>query len=102
MLRFEWDESKNESNKHKHKVTFEEAREIFDDKDAIEFLGSTETEVRFLRIGKTVGKIMLAVVYTLRTTIIRIISARQAGRKEINAYLEQKFTKIEDDENRNR
>jgi hypothetical protein len=101
MSRFEWDESKNESNKLKHKVAFEEAREIFDDNGAIEFLGSKGTEVRFLRIGKTVGKIMLAVVYTLRQTVIRIISARQAGRGEINAYLEQKFTKIEDDENRN-
>lgn len=98
MPRFEWDENKNSINKNKHRVSFEKAKDVFDDDDAIEYPGSSKTEIRFLRIGKTVGKIILAVVYTLRTTVIRIISARQASRNEINAYIEHKFTKNEEDE----
>ena len=98
MSKFEWDENKKDSNLRKHKVLFEEATEIFKDENAIEFLQDQTTEVRFLRIGKTIGKVILAVVYTLRDTIIRIISARQANRKEINAYIEHTFTKNKADE----
>ena len=101
MPNFEWDDNKNETNKRKHRVSFEESAEIFEDKDAIEFLGNKESKVRFLRIGKTFEKIVLAVVYTLRTTIIRIISARQANREEINTYIEYKLTKSKKDEDAN-
>ena len=99
MPQFEWDKNKNSINKKKHRVSFEKAKEVFEDDDAIEKLGNSKTEVRFLRVGKTVETIILAVVYTLRTTVIRIISARQASRKEINAYIEHKFNKSEPDEN---
>jgi len=98
MPDFEWDDKKNKSNKRKHRVDFNKAKEVFDDEHAIEFPGKTRTEVRFLRVGKTVGKVILAVVYTLRTTIIRIISARQANRKEVNTYINHKFTKNQDNE----
>ena len=36
-LRFEWDEAKNRESQRKHKVSFEEARTVFYDEDAIEF-----------------------------------------------------------------
>ena len=36
-LRFEWDERKNLANKRKHKVSFEEARTVFLDENAIRF-----------------------------------------------------------------
>lgn len=47
MPNFEWDDNKNETNKRKHKVSFEESKEVFEDKDAIEFLGDKQSEVRF-------------------------------------------------------
>ena len=31
VMKFEWSDSKNRSNKEKHGVSFEEAREVFDD-----------------------------------------------------------------------
>jgi uncharacterized DUF497 family protein len=34
---FEWDESKNQSNIKKHGVSFEEARSVFYDEQAVEF-----------------------------------------------------------------
>ena len=37
MPEFEWDENKNKKNILKHKVSFEEAKTVFDDPDAIEF-----------------------------------------------------------------
>lgn len=38
MIEFEWDENKNKSNKKKHNVWFEEATQVFDDKNALMFL----------------------------------------------------------------
>ena len=35
MLSFEWDESKNHINKKKHKVSFEEAKTVFYDPNAL-------------------------------------------------------------------
>ena len=37
MLIFDWDENKNEINKKKHGISFEEAREVFNDDYAILF-----------------------------------------------------------------
>ena len=34
-IRFEWDESKNEINKKKHNVSFEEASSVFYDPEAL-------------------------------------------------------------------
>ena len=36
-LRFEWDEAKNRESQRKHGVSFEEARTVFYDEEAIEF-----------------------------------------------------------------
>ena len=33
-MRLEWDEQKNRKNKHKHKVSFEEAQTVFLDENA--------------------------------------------------------------------
>jgi len=30
-MKFEWDENKNRINKEKHDISFEEAKEVFDD-----------------------------------------------------------------------
>ncbi len=37
ILRFEWDEQKNSSNKVKHGISFEEAKSIFYNDDSIVF-----------------------------------------------------------------
>ena len=80
MLNFEWDENKNKSNQQKHGVGFDEAKEVFQDVNAVEFRGNTPNELRILRIGKTFSKILLSVVYTVRSISIRIVSARQASK----------------------
>ena len=37
-MKFEWDEEKNKTNQTKHGISFEIAREIFDDPLALSFL----------------------------------------------------------------
>jgi len=65
MLKFEWDENKNKSNREKHSISFEKAKEVFQDENAVEFRGNSSAELRIMRIGKTLGKILVAVVYTI-------------------------------------
>lgn len=98
MPQYEWDENKNKSNQQKHSISFEKAKEVFEDQNAVEFRGNSSTEFRILRIGKTLSKILIAVVYTLRSVSIRIISARQASKEETKSYLENSLSKQSDDE----
>ena len=98
MPKYEWDENKNKSNQQKHSISFEKAKEVFEDQNAVEFRGNSSTEFRIMRIGKTLSKILIAVVYTLRSVSIRIISARQASKEETKSYLENSLSKQSDDE----
>ena len=65
-MRFEWDNGKNESNKKKHHVSFEEAREVFDDPLQIAILDKRFSyfEERWITIGQT-SKYTLLVVANL-------------------------------------
>ena len=82
----EWDEDKNEINKLKHKVGFEQASYVFADPNRIvryDALHSDE-EDRWQVIGR-VGRVLF-VVCTERGEAIRIISARYANAKERSIY----------------
>lgn len=54
MSKFEWDISKNDSNKKKHKISFEKSKEVFNDQNRIIYPGkpNTSNENRFLTVGK--------------------------------------------------
>lgn len=87
-MKFSWDPNKSLSNHRKHGLDFDEAKAVFRDKNAIVDKGSTvEGEERWISIGKTLKLFIVAVVFTIRDTTIRIISARQARKSEIKAYL---------------
>lgn len=90
---FSWDTPKALKNYEKHSVTFEEATTIFADADALDWedLSQANGERRWKRLGFSIKGRVLVVVYTLRTLkngteTIRIISARQASKKERKAY----------------
>ena len=89
-MRFEWDESKNEKNRQKHGVWFEEAKNIFFDSHHRVFLDSTEQEVRYIVIGYSSSERLLVMVFCYRKneSVIRIISARKATKKERRFYEE--------------
>lgn len=87
-MKFTWDSNKSLSNKEKHGLDFDEAKEVFTDRNAIVDKGkAVEGEERWITIGKTLKLFLVAVVFTIRDATIRIISARQARKNEIKAYL---------------
>jgi uncharacterized DUF497 family protein len=96
MAFFEWDENKNQANKEKHGISFEDAGGVFDDPDRIQYIYTKGNERRYVTVGKVI-KFIVAVVYTVRSGLLRIISARQARNSEINDYLENKLNKADDD-----
>ena len=52
--RFIWDSEKNQANIKKHRISFEEAVEVFNDINALEFydsVHSTENEDRYIILG---------------------------------------------------
>ena len=89
-IQFSWDRKKNESNKHKHGVSFEEAETVFYDENAVEFHDPdhSEDEDRFIMLGLSVKLRVLVVCHCLREhgSVIRIISARKATRTEAKNY----------------
>ncbi|MBC7777205.1 MAG: BrnT family toxin [Phycisphaerae bacterium] len=97
MPNFDWDPNKNKSNQEKHKIAFEDASDVFNDKNRLEYVSDKQGETRYLTVGKAFQAI-ISVVYTPINLIIRIISARRASQDERRAYLSNKLTSKEDDE----
>jgi uncharacterized protein len=90
---FSWDARKAISNFAKHSVSFEEAVTVFSDPEALDFDDDSHShlERRSTRIGFSIANRILFVTYTIRSLrndkeTVRIISARQATRKERRAY----------------
>ena len=91
-IKFEWDENKNSINKKKHKISFEEAKTVFYDAEAIviDDPDHSEDEDRFLILGISQNMNLLVVCHCYREldTTIRIISARKATSTETKQYHE--------------
>ena len=89
-MRFEWDPNKNEINKRKHGISFEEARTVFYDDYAILFDDPDHSaeEDRFLILGLSQRERLCIVSHCYRGAdeIIRIISARKATKTEEKYY----------------
>ena len=91
---FSWDDSKNESNKRKHGLSFDAAKLVFDDplhvtrKDRFE-----NGELRWQTVGMAGDVVLLLVAHTWNEAEsgeehIRIISARRATKLERKIYEE--------------
>lgn len=93
-IEFDWDENKNTVNKKKHGISFEEARSVFYDPDAlvIDDPDHSETEDRFLILGFSASAKVLVVSHCYRDhdQRIRIISARKATKSEETQYNESR------------
>ena len=90
---FAWDIQKAIANFEKHGVPFEEAATVFGDANGLDWddVAHSDRERRFKRLGLSMDKRLLLVVYTMRRMghdkeKIRIISARQTSRRERQAY----------------
>ena len=90
MITFEWDENKDAANRKKHGVSFQEAQSVFYDEFAVQFFDEEHStqEQRFLMLGMSTGARLLLVCHCERSggNVIRIISARNATKKESKFY----------------
>lgn len=91
MILFDWNDCKNEINKKKHGISFEEAKTAFFDERAVMFDDPehSEKEERFLLLGMSENANLCIVCHCYREsdTIIRLISARKATKKESELYV---------------
>jgi uncharacterized DUF497 family protein len=90
MISFSWDEKKNGANKKKHGVSFEEAKTVFYNENAIRYYDPdhSDDEDRFLMVGVS-QKLRILIVchcFTEDDSVIRIISARKATKGEEDNY----------------
>lgn len=89
---FEWDSKKTKINATKHCVSFEQAIEVFRDALQLTIFDEeySDTEDRWITLGKTKNGILLVVIHTFSEykdgATIRIISARKATRLEQYQY----------------
>ena len=87
---FEWDENKNNSNKQKHRLNFNDTKKVFNDKNKIISVDERKDykEKRWKIIGEIYG-VIISMIFTIRGTKTRIISARKASKKERKEYNNQ-------------
>ena len=90
-VRFEWDPEKAAHNLSKHGVSFEEAGTVFQDALFVVFKDPDHSigEQRSIILGQSSEGRLLVVAYTERRRTIRLISAREATRRERRAYEEE-------------
>ncbi|MBN2824794.1 MAG: BrnT family toxin [Campylobacterales bacterium] len=85
-MKFQYDTNKSQSNKIKHGIDFEEAKEIWQDKSAIIAYEKTVLEEdRFSIVGYINNKCYTG-IFTLRDLNIRIISVRRCRKNEQKRY----------------
>ncbi|OIO10222.1 MAG: hypothetical protein AUJ52_04615 [Elusimicrobia bacterium CG1_02_63_36] len=89
-LSVEWDAGKSRANAKKHGITFEEAQTVFLDENAVRFYDPdhSQEEDRFILLGMSFRLRVLVVCHCLRESdsVIRIISARKADKREAKPY----------------
>ena len=89
-IRFDWDENKNDINKKKHDVSFEEATSVFYDSEALIIPDPDHSidEERFLILGYSFQLKLLVVCHCYRENeeIIRIISGDQNEKNKIHIF----------------
>lgn len=90
LIEFDWDKWNLDKNWIKHKVSAQEAEQVFADENKVVLLDIKHLgkEERFFLFGKTFTKRLLAIAYTKRGKKVRIISARDAGKREAGIYEE--------------
>jgi uncharacterized protein len=97
---FEWDDAKARSNRRKHGISFEIAKHVFVDPDALVEQDRIEGgEFRWQTIGTVDGVFLLLVAHSVefrngdQTETIRIISARRADKRERKRYEKERQEK---------
>lgn len=90
---FDWDEGNRNKNFQKHRISNSECEQIFFNEPLIilDDARHSQKEHRHAAFGFTDEHKKLTVIFTLRSNLIRVISARAMNKKERAFY--EKFTK---------
>src|SRR5271169_4332104 len=85
---FDWDDGDVEKNWELHRVTFWEAEEVFFKEPLVVRTDRqhSPTEPRVLALGQSDAGRLLFISFTVRHSLIRIISVRDMNRREARAY----------------
>jgi len=88
---FEWDKGNSDKSWIRHHVTQGECEQVFFNEPIVvsSDIKHSQTEGRWYVLGKTDGERLLFIVFTIRKNRIRVISARDANKKERKIYDEQ-------------
>jgi uncharacterized protein len=89
-MRYEWDESKNQSNLRKHGLSFEDAELVFEG-PCVSFVDdrSDYGEERLIALGLLSGRVVVIAHVPRTGDVTRIISMRKANRREQKIYQER-------------
>ncbi len=88
---FEWDAGNSDKNWRRHRVSQLEAEQIFFNLPLV--VGSSQhprDERRFFALGRSDSGRELAVIFTIRGKLVRVISARPMSRRERRVHAEGK------------
>jgi hypothetical protein len=85
---FDWDAENASKNWERHKVTPEEAEDLFFNEPLIvrRDAAHSKRERRYAALGQTSPGRLLFIAFTVRRKLIRVISARDMNRKEAREY----------------
>ncbi len=81
---FEWDDGNSDKNLIKHRVSDEECEEVFfnDNKKLLKDILHSQDEDRYILLGEAGTGVKMFIVFTLRRSKIRVISARRLNKRE--------------------
>jgi hypothetical protein len=85
---FEWDAGNRDKNWTLHRVSGSECEHVFFNRPILVASdeGHSQQEQRHAALGQTNAGRRLAIVFTVRGTLIRVISARGMSRRERSIY----------------
>lgn len=85
---FEWDAGNADKNWERHQVTQGECEQVFFQRPLLMARDTVHSrrEARYAALGQTAAGRRLTVVFTIRGTLIRVISVRDMSRRERRLY----------------
>jgi uncharacterized DUF497 family protein len=88
---FQWDAGNSEKNWLAHEVSHAEVEQAFYNRPVLVSPDSrhSQVEVRYYVLGRSNAGRTVAIVFTLRATLVRPIMARDMSRRERRLYAEQ-------------
>jgi uncharacterized DUF497 family protein len=85
---FQWDEGNRHKNRLKHQINTKECEQIFFNRPIIIFFDRkhSQQENRYGVLGITNQGRLISLVFTIRSQLVRVITARSQSRKEKSLF----------------